>query len=78
MMNLIVYGPQGSGKTKNAKRIAQYFKMSKIIDEASPADLKKYYNKNALFVVNENPRANLDKRRKYTIMSISSILKLIP
>lgn len=35
---MIVIGPQGCGKTKNANRIAKAFKLEKVIDGWQPGD----------------------------------------
>jgi hypothetical protein len=33
MQSLVVYGPKGCGKTKNAARLAKHFGLSQIIDD---------------------------------------------
>jgi hypothetical protein len=38
-MSLVIYGPQGCGKTRNALRLAAHFGLSHIIDEWQPGDL---------------------------------------
>jgi len=30
--SIVVYGPQGCGKTRNAKRIAAHFRLTKIVE----------------------------------------------
>jgi len=37
-MSIIVYGPQGCGKSKNKESIARYFGVSKVIDNWNPGD----------------------------------------
>ncbi len=32
MSTIIIYGPQGCGKTRNAQVIAKHFKLSKIVE----------------------------------------------
>lgn len=37
-MSTIIYGPQGCGKTSNAKALAQHLGLSNIIDDWMPDD----------------------------------------
>lgn len=36
--SVIVFGPQGCGKTRNAERIARYYGLKTIVDDFSPGD----------------------------------------
>jgi MoxR-like ATPase len=54
MTSVLVYGPQGCGKTQNAKRLARHFGVSIIIDgEGLPDRLLK--TQDALFLTNSLP-----------------------
>lgn len=35
---VIVHGPQGCGKTRNAERLMRHFGMTRIVDDWTPAD----------------------------------------
>lgn len=37
-MSIVVYGPQGCGKTRNKAALAAHFGLSNIIDDWSPGD----------------------------------------
>lgn len=37
-MSVIIYGPQGCGKTRNAQALAQHFGLTNIIDPWCPGD----------------------------------------
>ena len=37
-MSVIIYGPQGCGKTTNAKALADHFGLTKIVDPWCPGD----------------------------------------
>jgi len=50
-MSVIIYGPAGCGKTKNAEKLRAYFKCEKIVDGATFADFNK--SKNYLYLTNE-------------------------
>lgn len=39
-MNVIVYGPQGCGKTRNAERLARFFGCTQVVDIDKLGDLK--------------------------------------
>jgi replication-associated recombination protein RarA len=77
--SVIVYGPQGSGKTKMASEIMKHFKLKKLIEEAWPGvNIPKH---GALVLTNVTPdemspitKAFLEDR----IYSIDEIKNILP
>ena len=61
-MSVIVYGPQGCGKTKNAERLRKHFKMDETCDdEMDPYPLTKeqvieFKNGSTLFLTSIDPK----------------------
>lgn len=70
-MDTILYGAQGVGKTKRSKEISKKFGHTKIIDGANEKDLKTFYGKNVLFIVNEKPAFSNESRRKYRVVEMN-------
>lgn len=50
-MSIVIYGPQGCGKTKNAEKLREYFECDSVIDGAFPTH---YRNDNVLYLTNGN------------------------
>jgi len=50
-MSVIIFGPAGCGKTKNAEILRKHFKCKKIVDGACFSDFNK--NTNCLYLTNE-------------------------
>lgn len=63
---MIVYGPSGIGKTKNANRIAKTFELNQIVDPWSPGDPIPI--KDTLVVTNIAPDLHAKELKKYRMM----------
>lgn len=50
-MGIIIYGPQGCGKTRNADKLAKHFGLSKIVDNY---DGKGSIDQDTLYLTNIN------------------------
>ena len=56
-MSLIVYGPAGCGKTRNARRLAKHFGLKRVVDEWDRR--RDGVVKNALMLTIEAPPASV-------------------
>ena len=53
--SVVVYGPQGTGKTRHAQALAKHFGVSKIVDEYSGGPLKPRELTDTLFLALDRP-----------------------
>ncbi len=65
--SIVVYGPKGCGKTRNAKAIAKAFGLGDIVDDWEPrTPVLKRQSVNTLFLTNVAPYGSEFSRRIYT------------
>lgn len=81
-MSVIVYGPQGIGKTKHAKKLAAHFKCDRVVEDGyddtfsrgiwrslnSPAQLARFKRLNVLVITNESPPERLDEEASRRVL----------
>jgi len=76
-MSIVIYGPQGCGKTRHAERLRQFYKLERVIEQLSPesppdiwASLSNLEQaaqmkaKNALYITDEAPPEQLQGNRR--------------
>jgi len=73
MNTILVYGPQGCGKTRNAERIAQALGLTTIID-AFELSKQPWPRAGALLLTNEKP----PKRTRLHVMSFEQAMNRVP
>lgn len=65
--SIVVYGPQGCGKTRNASAIAKAFGLREIVDDWSPRSaVLKRQSEGTLFLTSEPLRPNEFGQRVYS------------
>jgi cytidylate kinase len=62
--SVIVYGPQGCGKTRNARRIARALGLKRIVDGFSFDD-RRFDKQDTLLLTNEEPPAHARRAMSY-------------
>lgn len=55
--SLIIHGPQGCGKTRNAKALAKHFGLSNVVELDGPMHGSIQFN-NTLYLTNQEVRGN--------------------
>lgn len=68
-MSVVVYGPQGCGKTRNAKSIMKALGLSKVV-EADELHGRPYPRYRTLLLTNQRPAASY----RYAIMSFDEAM----
>ena len=71
-MSVVVYGPQGCGKTRNAKSIMQALGLSKVI-EADELHGRPYPRYRTLLLTNQRPAASF----RLPVMSFKDAMKQV-
>lgn len=71
---IIVYGPQGCGKSHNAGRIARAFGLDRVIDEWEPGDPAPP-KQGALVLTHETP--DTASSRRYRVFSFADVMSQI-
>ena len=65
--SIVVYGPQGCGKTRHAKAIAEAFGLTTIVDDWDPRDpVLRRQSIGTLFLTNVQPYGTAFDRRVYS------------
>lgn len=59
-MSIIVHGPQGCGKSRNAEALRRHFKMNRVVDDAEnvyprESDLLRFKAGSTLYLTNQEP-----------------------
>jgi len=75
--SVIVYGPPGSGKTRNAELIRDFFGYDKVCDGASMVDFN-FPKKGHVVLTNDVPDENLLLQNRLTAYSVEQLKRLMP
>ncbi|WP_018991266.1 P-loop NTPase family protein [Aromatoleum toluclasticum] len=68
-MSIIIHGPQGCGKSRNAEALRRHFKMERVVDDAECAyprttDLPRFEAGRTLYLTNQEPPEHLRSARR--------------
>lgn len=68
-MSIIVHGPQGCGKSRNAELLRRYFKMHRVVDDAENVypcerDLPRFKAGSTLYLTNQEQPEHLRGARR--------------
>jgi len=76
--SVVVYGPQGCGKTTHAAALAKHFGLANIVEEADRLNNIKRHSTNALLIATERPTWAEGSRRVFSFEQAMQMAGLSP
>jgi shikimate kinase len=73
--SIILYGPQGCGKTRNSSRIARAYGLTVIVDEAGEAAMPFRSNVGVLYITGNEDFAKRKMARGWNIVHYSEAMQ---